>query len=98
MRILTGLAWRERVRGGLLVILSFFDREPALARVCVVQALQGGPQVFEWREEILARLAGIVDEGRAGERAGAVVHGLDSGGFGRGGVRDRVCAVVRAQA
>jgi AcrR family transcriptional regulator len=63
-------AWRERVRGGLLVILSFFDREPTLARVCVVQALQGGPRVLAWREEILARLAEILDEGReAGSRA-----------------------------
>ncbi len=57
--------WRERVRGGLLVILSFFDRESTLARVCVVQALQDGPRVLQWREEVLARLAGIVDEGRA---------------------------------
>lgn len=61
---LTGLAWRERVRGGLLVILSFFDREPVLARVCVVQSLQGGPRVLGWREEILTELATILDEGR----------------------------------
>ncbi len=39
---LEGLAWRERVRGGLWVILSFLDSEPALARICVVQALHGG--------------------------------------------------------
>ncbi len=61
---LAGLGWRERMRGGLLAILSFFDREPVLARVCVVQALQGGPRVLAWREEILAGLAEIVDEGR----------------------------------
>jgi len=61
---LDGLAWRERVRGGLWAILSFFDREPALARVCVVQALRGGPRVLERREGVLARLAGVVDEGR----------------------------------
>ena len=61
---LDGLAWRERVRGGLLVILSFLDREPALARVCVVQALRGGPRLLGRREEILAGLAGVVDEGR----------------------------------
>ena len=40
---LDGLPWRERVRTGLWTILSFFDREPVLARVCVVQALRGGP-------------------------------------------------------
>ncbi len=61
---LDGLAWRERVRGGLLAILSFFDREPALAQVCVVQSLRGGPDVLKRREEILSRLAGVLDEGR----------------------------------
>jgi len=62
------LSWCERVRGGLLVILSFFDREPALARVCVVQSLRGGADVLRRREEILARLVVVLDEGR-GERA-----------------------------
>ncbi len=61
---LAGLGWRERVRGCLWAILSFFDREPALARVCVVQALRGGPEVLERREEILARLARAIDKGR----------------------------------
>jgi AcrR family transcriptional regulator len=59
-----GLSWRERVRGGLVTILSFFDREPALARVCVVQSLRGGPDVLMRREEILARLTVLLDEGR----------------------------------
>jgi AcrR family transcriptional regulator len=61
---LEGLAWRERVRGGLWSILSFLDGEPVLARICVVQALHGGPAVLERREQILARLAAILDEGR----------------------------------
>jgi AcrR family transcriptional regulator/DNA-binding MarR family transcriptional regulator len=67
---LSGLAWCERVRGGLLAILSFFDREPVLARVCVVQALQGGPRVLRWREDLLAELAAMLDQGR-GESARA---------------------------
>jgi AcrR family transcriptional regulator len=62
---LEGLPWRERVRGGLVAVLGFFDREPALARLCVVQALRGGPVVLARREEILARLAAVLDEGRA---------------------------------
>jgi AcrR family transcriptional regulator len=61
---LAALPWRERVRGGLWTILCFLDREPALARVCVAQALRGGPRVLARREQILARLAGVVDEGR----------------------------------
>ncbi len=64
------LAWRERVRGGLWAILSFLDREPVLARVCVVQALRGGAEVLERREQILAELAAVVDEGRVGGARG----------------------------
>lgn len=68
---LEGLAWRERVHRGLWAILSFFDREPVLARVCVVQALRGGPGVLKRREEILGGLAAVVDEGRFESGRGA---------------------------
>lgn len=61
---LEDLTWRERLRGALWVILVFFDREPVLARVCVVGALSGGPAVLKRREEILGALARVVDEGR----------------------------------
>jgi AcrR family transcriptional regulator len=75
---LDGLSWRERVRGGLVAILSFFDREPALARVCVVQSLRGGPDVLGRREEIFARLVVVLDEGRkegaASSRGGGVTE------------------------
>lgn len=67
---LEGLSWRERLRGGLWVILSFFDREPVLARVCVVQALRGSQAVLERREQVLAGLALVVDEGRLESRGG----------------------------
>jgi len=63
---LAELGWVDRVRGGLLAILSFFDREPVLARVCVVQALQGGPRVLVWREGVFTRLAKVLDQGRGG--------------------------------
>jgi AcrR family transcriptional regulator len=83
---LTGLEWRDRVRGGLLRILSFFDREPVLARVCVVQALQGGPRVLRWREEILGELAEVLDQGRgessrARECTGLTAEGLVGAAF-----------------
>ncbi len=68
------LGWRERVRAGLWTILSFFDREPALARVCVVEAMRAGPMVLGRREEILSRLTDAVDEGR-GESARAAECG-----------------------
>jgi AcrR family transcriptional regulator len=64
------LAWSERVRATLLAILEFFDREPAVARVCVVESLRAGPVALERRARILARLAVVLDEGRV-EHPGA---------------------------
>lgn len=61
---LTGLSWRARMRRGLEVILGFLDREPALARLCLVHALHGGPRVLEFRDRVLGSLAAAVDEGR----------------------------------
>jgi AcrR family transcriptional regulator len=75
------LEWRERIRGGLWAILSFLDREPALARVCVVQALRGGPEVLERRERILERLAAAVDEGRLEGARGAQCTPLTAEGL-----------------
>lgn len=62
---LQGLGWRERMRLGLWTILCFMDREPVLARVCIVQSLRGGAAMLARREQLLARLAAAVDEGRA---------------------------------
>jgi AcrR family transcriptional regulator len=59
-----GLPWRERVRAGLCVILHFLDREPALARACVVQSARGGKRILERREQLLEDLVGVIDEGR----------------------------------
>ncbi|HEY2281949.1 MAG TPA: TetR family transcriptional regulator, partial [Solirubrobacteraceae bacterium] len=75
-----GLPWRERVRAGLWTILCFLDREPVLAGVCVVQALQGGSRVLERREEILGRLAVVLDEGRGGA-GGAACPSLTAEGL-----------------
>jgi AcrR family transcriptional regulator len=82
-----GLAWRERVREGLWRILVFFDREPVLARVLVVQALRGGPRVLERREAILAQLTAVVDGGRGegtrgGECTALTAEGLVGAAFG----------------
>lgn len=61
-------AWHERLRAGLEVVLSTFDEEPALARVCVMEAQRAGPRMLERRAQVLDRLARIVDEGRRGGR------------------------------
>lgn len=64
---LGGLCWRERVRGGLWVILCFFDREPTLARVCLVESRRSSGISLEYRQGVIDRLVAIVEEGRGEE-------------------------------
>ena len=75
------LAWHEKVRRGLWIILAFLDREPALARVCVIQTLRGGPAVLERREQVIARLAEVLDEGRMQSAHGAQCTPLTAEGL-----------------
>lgn len=58
------LPWRERMRAGLAAILGLLDREPALARVCIVECARGGPVLIEARERAVAQLAHALDAGR----------------------------------
>jgi AcrR family transcriptional regulator len=57
--------WRERIRAALLALLVFCEEEPALARLCVVEALAAGPRALQRRGEVLERLLWAVDQGRA---------------------------------
>lgn len=55
--------WRDGVRAGLLAILSFMDDQPALARICIVEALGAGPRVLESRVRVIERLKRVVADG-----------------------------------
>lgn len=57
--------WHERTRAALCVVLERFDREPGVARLCVVESLRAGPAVMRWRKEVLDSLAFALDEGRS---------------------------------
>lgn len=61
-------SWRESMRAGLAGLLAMIDREPELARVCIVEALGAGERVLERRAEALRALAGAVDRGRGCSR------------------------------
>jgi AcrR family transcriptional regulator len=63
--------WRERVRAALSVLLEYFDAEPDIARLCVVEAPRAGPEVLRHRRHVLEVLATGVDEGRREARAGS---------------------------
>jgi AcrR family transcriptional regulator len=62
--------WRERLRAGLGALLGFFDEEPLLGSLLVVDALGAGPRVLGRRARVLAELAVIVGE-EHGRGAGA---------------------------
>lgn len=45
--------WQNGMRSALAAMLSHFDREPGLARVCIVETLAGGPAVLAHRERLI---------------------------------------------
>jgi AcrR family transcriptional regulator len=63
-----GAVWVERVRRGLWTVLCCLDRDPVLARVCLVQSACGSRTVLGAREEIFARLAHTLQEGSQNTR------------------------------
>ncbi len=56
--------WQDGVREALGALLGLLDREPALARLCIVQALGAGGAVLQRRTEALEVLGEYVDRGR----------------------------------
>jgi AcrR family transcriptional regulator len=88
----TDRPWLERLRLGLAAVLVFFDREPVLARVCIVQVPRGGPELLEYRERILARLIAVVDGGRL-----ATVRGVAPTPLTAEGVVGAAFAIVHAR-
>lgn len=58
------LGWCDRIRVGLAALLSFFDREPGIGRLLVVEALSAGAQTLQARRRVLGRVIELVDQGR----------------------------------
>lgn len=56
--------WADRVRAGLTALLEFFDEEPQIARLCVVESSAAGPAALARRGEVLDQLARVLDDGR----------------------------------
>jgi AcrR family transcriptional regulator/DNA-binding MarR family transcriptional regulator len=63
-----GPAWCGRLRAALTELLMFFDEEPKVASLLVVDALAAGPRVLERRAQVLKRLSTVLHED--GSRAG----------------------------
>ncbi len=80
---LGGLAWRERVRMGLWTVLRFFDREPVLARFCIVESARGEERMAAYRAQLLERITAVIAEGckygALGESSPLVAQGIAGG-------------------
>jgi AcrR family transcriptional regulator len=63
-------SWEARIRAGLAEMLAFLDREPALAGLCVVDALAGERPVLEHRARVVGVLVDVVHQGGAPARSG----------------------------
>lgn len=57
-------SWSESVLAGLQALVIFLDSEPALARVCLIDALAGPPEALEHRALVLRPLAALVEQGQ----------------------------------
>ncbi len=62
--------WRERIRAGLIELLSFLDGDPGTGRLVIVETLGAGREVLQHRGHVLAQVIAAVDEGRAEGKAG----------------------------
>ncbi len=56
--------WHDGVRAALAELLGLLDREPAMARLCIVYALGGGKPVLQRRMQAIELLCEFVDRGR----------------------------------
>jgi AcrR family transcriptional regulator len=63
-----GDKWYERIRNALTALLVFFEEEPRVASLLVVDALGAGPRVLERRAQVLKGLSARLHED--GSRAG----------------------------
>ena len=63
-------SWQDGVLAALAALLQSLDREPLLARVCLLEMLAGSPEVLEHRARELAALNPLVDVGREQVRTG----------------------------
>jgi AcrR family transcriptional regulator len=56
--------WCDGIRAALTRLLIFMDEEPALAKLCMIEALGAGERVLQRRAEVLDELARVIDRGR----------------------------------
>jgi AcrR family transcriptional regulator len=64
------IAWVERIRAGMLVLLELLDEEPELARMSVSRAVAGGLGRLTRRRDLLSELVPALEQGHDHAPAG----------------------------
>jgi AcrR family transcriptional regulator len=64
--------WHVRIRVGLTELLAFFDEQPPVARLLIVEWLASGPRALERRRQVLEKVAEAIDDERI-SRSGSTV-------------------------
>jgi AcrR family transcriptional regulator len=65
--------WRERIRAALTALVAFFDEEPAMARLLVVESLAAGATALQRRSSALTQVVGAIERGREEAKAEVVL-------------------------
>jgi AcrR family transcriptional regulator/DNA-binding MarR family transcriptional regulator len=73
-------SWRVKIRAALTALLELLDDMPGMSRLLVVEALGAGPRALERRQNVLAQMISIVDQGRAEAKQGAAPPPLTAEG------------------
>jgi AcrR family transcriptional regulator/DNA-binding MarR family transcriptional regulator len=58
-----GGSWRARVRAGLIALLGFLEADRATGRLLIVESLAAGPKALSRRQEVIAQITPIIEQG-----------------------------------
>ncbi|HTA14816.1 MAG TPA: TetR family transcriptional regulator [Solirubrobacteraceae bacterium] len=62
-------SWQARIRAALTTLLETLERDPATARLLIVESLAAGPRALERRRRVLAQIIPVIEQGRSEGRA-----------------------------
>jgi AcrR family transcriptional regulator/DNA-binding MarR family transcriptional regulator len=85
-------SWQARIRAALTALLETLERDPATARLLIVESLAAGPRALERRQGVLAQITPAIEQGSAEGKSGVVPTSLVAEGVVGG-----VLAVLHAR-
>jgi len=74
-------AWRERVRSVLIALLESMDHDRAAGRLLMVESLAAGPRALERRQNVLAQLVPVIEQGESEAKASSDLPVLTAEGI-----------------